>query len=513
MPNQDEHLISVRIAPSRLEASLVVNKGIDRAYVTAEVILAKALSQALRSSPQLTTNISAALELFATHDLDTMGDFTVPLDSGKPAEDGTDGTFILEPELEAIHALSRHRAQPDAHPKPKGNEEQTLDHHSRSTIMIVKAGQRVGTMTKATEGADGIDVAGNIIRAKPGKSVPIKFDAQSVECHDSGAIIAKIAGQLHVEHEAVHISPSLSIEGYVDYSTGNIDFPGNIEVRKGVRDCFHINSGKSVTIGGLVEAADLVSARDISLMGGIAGREKGTVHAGRDLVARYLNGCQCRVGRNLVVEKEICDCKVAVSGSVVSPSATVMGGVLASLGPCEVAQVGSNAGAHTVISLGRAETLDGLVAESLAIIKKLGDKAAAAKAQIAELRSDPDSSSLKAEMMTTLQFEIAELDTKISPLKDSLKATLTLINSKSEPMLRVHELLCHGSEIRAGGFKAQIIQSIKGPLAVSLDAAGEMICTDLTSGSATPLKTIAKMSPDESSYNRSDLPSELRKSA
>ena len=33
------------------------------------------------------------------------------------------------------------------------------------------------------------------------------------------------------------------------------------------------------------------------------------------------------------------------------------------------------------------------------------------------------------------------------------------------------------------------------------------------SGGVTPVKNVAKMSPDETSFNRQDLPTELRKSA
>lgn len=513
MPNEDDHLISVRISQNRLEATLVVLKGIDRAYVTPEVILAKALSQSLKAGPHLSAMASAALEAYASHDPDTMGDFSAPLAQGKPAEDGTDGAFVLEPELEAIRALSKRHATPGKEADAGSEGGEGFDHYARTTLIILKAGQHFGQLTKATEGTDGLDVCGNTLRAKPGRTVAIKLDPQTVECLGGGAVIARIAGQLVFKDESIHISPSLTVEGCVDYSTGNIDFPGDIEVRKGVRDCFQIRSGKSIIIGGLVEAADLVSARDISLLGGISGREKATVHAGRDLSARYLNGSICSIGRNLIVEKEICECKVAVSGGVLSPSATVMGGELAALGVCEVAQVGSEAGSHTVIALGRADTLDGLVAQSLTIIKELGDKAAAAKSQMAELSADPDRSSLKAEMMTSLQFEIAEIEAKARPLRDALDATLALIRSSSKPLLRVHGMLCHGSEIRAGGVKARIMQSIKGPLTITIDANGEMVCTDLKSGTTTPLKMLARMSHDETSYNRSDLPSELRKAA
>lgn len=513
MANDDDQLISIRLTSDRLEASLIITPGIDRSYVTTDVVLAKALSQALQPSPKLSKQIEEALKAFADHNFESLGEFKHVIATGQPSEDGQDGSFTLEPELQQIYDYSKKRLSNENAPPNDAAKGEALDHYNRTMLMVVKSGQRIGQVNVATDGTDGIDVCGNTIRAKPGKQNPNKFDAQTIECHDSGAVLSKIAGQLIIEHDSYHISPTLTVDSYVDYSTGNIDFPGNVEVRKGVRDCFQIVSGKSITVGGLVEAAELVATRDIELLGGIAGRDKGTIHAGRDLIARYLNGSVCRVGRDLIVDKEICDCQVAVTGNLCSPTATIIGGHIASLGSCQIAQIGSEAGTHTVISLGRADTLDGFIGQSLSIIKKLSEKASKTKAQMKELRDSPDASSLKAEMMTSLQFEASEAEAKMVPLKDALRATLKLIDSNCEPVLQVQNLLCLNTEIRAGGFKAVMKETIKGPLTVRLDDVGELILQDQSSGSVLPLKNFAKMSPDETSYNRSDMPSELRKSA
>ncbi len=190
-----------------------------------------------------------------------------------------------------------------------------------------------------------------------------------------------------------------------------------------------------------------------------------------------------------------------------------MGGHLSALGACEFQQVGSEAGSHTVISLGRADALDELVRDSLGLIKKLADKAAKAHAQMQELRDDPDASSLKAEMMTTLQFEAAEAEAKIVPIKEALQAAYTLIKDNCEPVLTVQGMLCQDTDVRAGGTSAVFKQSLKGPIAIKLDEQGEMICLDLNTGGITPVKNLATLSPDQTSYRFQDLPAEFRKSA
>lgn len=513
MTDQDYQYISVRLAANALEATLQVQRAAARETVTEEVVLAKAVAASLIAGPPLVLGIKGALEAFASHDLNTSGDFVATLIKGRPAEDGQDATFVLEPDLGAIFAQSKRRTQPQTGDEARATTDGSFDHYARTTLMVVRTGQRIGRLNSATDGTDGFDVCGHTLHAKPGRSVTLKFDPQTIDCAQDGVVVAKVAGQLIIQNDSVLISPRLSIEGYVDYSTGNIDFPGSIEVRKGIRDCFQVSAGRSITVEGLVEAAELSSARDIQLLGGISGRGKGSVYAGRDLRARYLNRSHCRVGRDLIVDKEICECVVAVSGSVVSPSVTVMGGELASLGACDIAQAGSEGGTHTVISLGRADTLEAIVAQSLAIIKKVGDKAGAARAQLHELQNTAERSAQQVDLMTSLQFEISEADAKTAHLREALRATLGLIESRSVTVLRVQELLCQGTEIRAGGIKALLTRSVKGPLTVSLNASGEMICTDQRTGSVTPMKDLARLSADETSYNRGDLPSEFRKAA
>jgi len=513
MDTQDDNLISVKVSSDRLEATLTVMPGIDRNYVNSDVVLAKAVAQAIQTGSALTKRISEALIAFGDYDLVERGAFQYVIAKGQASEDGQDSQFTLETELAVIQQLSKKRALQAEKDTKADEDDEHLDHRERSVIMVVKAGQRLGQIKHATDGIDGTDVCGNTISAKPGVQASLQFDSQSIECHDNGAVIAKIAGQLLLEGDSAHINPTLVINEYVDYSTGNIDFPGKVEVFEGIRDCFEVVSGQSITVSGLVEAADLVAARDIELHGGISGRDKGTLHAGRDIHAHYLNAAVCKVGRDLIVEKEICDCTVVVTGSVRSPSSRIMGGHVSVLGTCECWQVGSEAGAHTILSLGRADALDGLVRDTLKLIGKLSAKAAKAKAQMQELNDNPEASSLKAEMMTSLKFEASEAESKKKPLMAALEGTYKLIEEKSEPTLTVQGLLCQGSEIRAGGHKAVFTQSIQGPLTIRLDEIGEMVCVDLKSGSVTPVKNMAKLSPDESSFSRQELPAGLRKAA
>lgn len=513
MTQQDDNKITIQIASNKMEATLALKPGIDPGCLSGEVVMALVLSHAIQPNQEMKQVINQAIESYADHDFTQSETLRVIIAKGCPAIDGDDESFKLTPELQAIYEMSRRRVLTvEQAPSPEDKEAEPLDHRQRSKFMIVQLGQPIGKISPETDGVDGIDVCGNIIPAKPGISTNFKADLNSVESHADGTVYAKVAGRLLLAHDSVSISPTLELTGYVDFSTGNIDFPGNVSVLQGVRDGFLLQSGKTITVSGLVEAAELVAGRDISLKIGIAGRGKGSIFAGRDVQSTYLDACECRVGRDLIIENDINDCKVVVTRNVLSPSATLIGGELAVLGSCELAKTGTPSGTRSIITLGRVPEFDRMISEALKIISLCQTKAQDCINKLAELNADPDCSTTNAEMLTKLQFEASEHESKIEPLMDSIRAALAATKS-STPRLTVHKRLCQNTEIRAGGLSAVIQQDIEGPVEITLDDQGQFICKNLGDSTQVLLGLYATIDKADASFTDDDLPKELLKAA
>lgn len=515
MTKDDEHKVSIQTPSDKMDSCLILQQGLDPAELTFEFVTAVVLSHAIQQSAALTRNIQKAIEAYPTHDFSVSNPMRAIIAEGRRPVDGDDESFDLTPELRAVYEQSRKSiierdAEPDT-PSEDADEDQ-LDYRERSAFMIVKSGQRVGTIRPATQGTDGTDVCGNNVPAKPGKAANVKIDSNSLERHEDGSIYSKVAGRLVFEGDKISVSPTLEIHGYVDYSTGNIDFPGSIVVSQGVRDGFIVESGKSIAIGALVEAAELLSGRDITLRIGMAGRGKGKIFAGRDLNTTYLDACDCKVGRDLSVENDINDCNIIVTRNMVSPSATLLSGEIAVLGQCEVSQVGTATGTHAVITLGRVPEFDVMISEALDIINKCRAKAQDCLNKLAELNADPDCSSTKAELLTQLQFEAAEHESKIQPLMESIRAAIAATELET-PRLTIHKLLCQNAEIRAEGLSAVLQQDIEGPIEILLDSEGQLVCKDLSDGTQVMLGIYAKIERIPGSFTPDDLPDDLQRAA
>ena len=61
------------------------------------------------------------------------------------------------------------------------------------------------------------------------------------------------------DRKSAKVSNTLEIDQNVDFSTGNIDFPGNVIVHRSVKDCFTVKARDDIEVRGLIEAATLIA--------------------------------------------------------------------------------------------------------------------------------------------------------------------------------------------------------------------------------------------------------------
>src|SRR6185503_18165111 len=116
------------------------------------------------------------------------------------------------------------------------------------------AGQRIAMIRAATQGENGRDVSGKILRAKPGAPMQIRNDA-SVEIDAQGGVTAAIDGVIQFQNNMLKVLPLLEVPGAVNFATGNIAFKGCVVIRGDVCDRFIVRATEDVTVFGLIGAA------------------------------------------------------------------------------------------------------------------------------------------------------------------------------------------------------------------------------------------------------------------
>ena len=229
---------------------------------------------------------------------------------------------------------------------------------------MVTDGQIVGHVHEPANGQDGIDIFGRTIAAKPGNPVSLKLD-KSVALSGDGRLVAKSTGALRRSNAEIGIQELLEIPGDVDFSTGNIDFGGDVLIKGGVGDRFGVRATGDIEIHGLVEGAQIRCGGTLIAKSGVAGWGSGRVEVAADLIARFLNHVCGVVKRDLLVEREVINCELIIRGGAHIPSGAVIGGTLEVAGALEVAALGSNGGAATRVVATEGGQFDLFVSDHL----------------------------------------------------------------------------------------------------------------------------------------------------
>jgi len=308
---------TVVIASDKLSAQLVIPPACDRAMLNVQL-----LTDLIRGrGVEVTDFTTQAVNKLTSSEIPEDQTITIDIAHAQPPVHGVDGYIEwLVGDDAQDNTDAEDAAEEDAfgNESPDNNPEedkQNVSHYDRSAFVMVEAGDIVANIHRPVTGEDGRDITGNTISAKTGKEVHVKVD-ESLMLKANCTLVAQQDGVLMREPGKAQIKQRIEIPGYVDFSTGNVDFDGDIVIGKGVRDCFTVCAKGSVEVMGLVEAATIKTGKDLVATGGFAGRERGYAHIGRDLKGKYLDNVQGEVKNDLCIDREVINCELSIDGAI-----------------------------------------------------------------------------------------------------------------------------------------------------------------------------------------------------
>lgn len=381
----------------------------------------------------------------------------------------------------------------DKKERPKHEDvppDQARNYYEDSIYTTVDTGFCVGILYQPTVGADGRDVFGKTINARDGKPFDLHFD-ETIMCDAKGKLITQQEGVLVRSKQSICVRKIIEVNGYVDFSTGNIDFTGDVVVHEGVRDNFIIKVGGNVTVEGLIEAANIITGKDLNANGGMAGREQGTVDIGHDLHAKYLDSVSGKVHGNLCVERETLNCKLTVLGDVDSKTGSILGGQLVIGGKVNIDTVGSDANVRTELVIGSVPALDPILAQLNEFMHELSDKRKKfAEEQEIISRAGKRLTADMKERQTEVMFELMTIDTPLNKAKDAHFR----VNARAEELrtvdVTVRRMLYAGTILTVMGTCYKVRIDVRGVVHIFKDAKNE-ICFRQGEGKPKLLASIA----------------------
>ena len=337
---------------------------------------------------------------------------------------------------------------------------------------IVKKDEPLAKVFAETQGTDGKDIYGKVLKARKGKPLRVKAGANIRE--KDGIFYAEKDGLARLDGGKLVLDEVFSVDGNLTFEVGNINFPGSVVIGGGVLDLFEVKAGGSVEIGGLVEAAMITAGGDVEMKGGVEGKRKGVIRSRGSVNAKFLVNAEVYAEKDVCVETEIISSKVAALGAVKAPEGAIAGGEVAALGGIDAGTIGSESAAPTVVVAGAAYMLARTLNEAEAAVNEGKKELAAVDREIGSCRGMEPSAAAK-DKLAKLEGAKAQIADRIARSERERARVLEFARSAARPVILVRKAIHPGVKIQLGNVKGSVHETLHGPLKVLADAANSVL--------------------------------------
>jgi uncharacterized protein len=231
-----------------------------------------------------------------------------------------------------------------------------IDFREQDAIIQVSKGQEILQRFPEVKPEDGFDIYGQKIE---GSSEEAKGYLCGKNIYPSpqneNTYISSIDGCLDIDKRNISVVPVVVVKGDVDFSTGNIDFNGSVQIKGSVLPGFAVKARGDIIVGNNVDDASLDATGDISVGMGIAGKGTTKIRATGNLKAKYILNSNVEVAGNVLVEDSIINSTVFSNDciAVTSPHGKILGGEILARHEIKVNFAGTQSETPTTLTVGK----------------------------------------------------------------------------------------------------------------------------------------------------------------
>src|SRR5690625_980754 len=218
-------------------------------------------------------------------------------------------------------------------------------------IPTVSKGEKLATISLPTNGVDGMNVSGTVLRARPGKPVPIKAGKDVVYNNADQIFYADAEGQMNVTNRYIQVDDVYIVDETLSMKTGNLDFVGSIVIRGDVPTGYTVKAVGDIKIYGIVEAATVISGGSIYISEGLSGLKKGLIKADKDIHIGYINQGIADAGQSIYVENSIIHSECMAREHIHCQHGNIIGGSLSVGKSIKASDIGNRLSTETSINL------------------------------------------------------------------------------------------------------------------------------------------------------------------
>ncbi len=237
--------------------------------------------------------------------------------------------------------------------QPKRNEDGSVDYKELNTISHIHAGDLLARLHKEDLGVPGKNVFGDEIKPRTVRSMKLEFGNNISANEERTEIYSDVTGHVNCVNGKVFVSNVFQVPADVDNSVGNIEYDGSVEIKGNVKSGFTVRATGDIIIEGVVEGAYVESAGQVIVKRGMHGMHKGTIKAGTNVMAKYIENGKVIAG-GYVEAETILNSDVSATGEVrvQGKKGLINGGTVRAGRSIEVQYAGTEMGTFTTLEVG-----------------------------------------------------------------------------------------------------------------------------------------------------------------
>jgi uncharacterized protein (DUF342 family) len=318
---------------------------------------------------------------------------------------------------------------------PRILEDGSADYKNLDIFESALENDLLAVISPPEDGIEGMTVMGKTLSAPKGKPAKAPKGKNTRLSEDGLKLFASKSGRVDYTAGLIEVSDVLRIADDVDMGVGNIDFPGDIEIKGNVISGLTIVATGNIEILGVVEAASIIAGKNIVLKTGIQGMDKGILQAGGNITARFIERTQAQAKGSLYSDY-IAHSTVSALGQV------ALGGrhakIISSIIRSGKEVIARHVGVHTLIEIGVSP-------EMRARLASLEDKYAQGGAQLEKIdgimgtmpAESPDGNPLRQKLMLARE----QLDRERNECAEEIGTLRTILAERSGGKIHVTGLI------------------------------------------------------------------------
>ncbi|OAQ21610.1 DUF342 domain-containing protein [Thermosulfurimonas dismutans] len=373
---------------------------------------------------------------------------------GKPPTPGEDGR------LELLVDLSH---------GPREVDKNRIDFREMNLVVSVKAGTPIIRHIPPKPGQPGCNIWGEVIPPPPVKDVSFNYGEGLRPDEKNEILIAERDGCLIEKQGKLNLVPTYTLEGDVDWKSGNIRFYGEkLVVTGGVKRGFKVLAEGDVEIGGGVEDGTEIKVDGDLSVGGLIHGENTFVEISGKAIIKAIEYATVKVKGSLTVKDYILQARVKVGKNL----SVIEGRGLLAAGEVEVGEgavikvVGNESFMPTYIKVGHPseifEEIEKLKAELL-LLDETTEKLRKAMLLGLKLKKEGKLTPEKFRILQKIQAVFREKMFEQADLQEKIKQKEEELLSYQNYTLQVLEKVYPGVRVFIGRNKYEVKSEISGP--------------------------------------------------